>query len=164
MGEHCFSKKTFTVKLKVFAIGGIIMYSALDVAKYTVSKCVSEQKPISNLQLQKILYYIQKEFLKIDKQAFDDNFEAWQFGPVIPTVYYRFCGFGAMPITSQYDDIVINNEDKEIIDNVIEKKRGRNPWDLVMDTHKTGGAWDQVYDHGEGLKKVIPISLIKGEK
>lgn len=140
------------------------MYSALELAKYTVSKCVDDKKPISNLQLQKILYYIQKEFLNKDKKAFNDDFEAWQFGPVIPEVYYRFCGFGAMPITSHYDEINIVEEDKKIIDSIIEMKRGKNPWDLVVDTHKSGGAWDQIYKNGAGYKTIIPKSLIKDER
>ena len=61
-------------------------YSALDLSKYIVSKCVREHCPISNLQLQKILYYIQKDFLLRDSIAFADEIEAWQFGPVVPNV------------------------------------------------------------------------------
>lgn len=59
------------------------MYSALDLSTYIVSKCIKDHSPISNLQLQKILYYIQKEFLKNDDIAFSDDIEAWQFGPVV---------------------------------------------------------------------------------
>lgn len=40
------------------------MYSALDIAKYIISKCNRENCPISNLQLQKILYNLQKAFLQ----------------------------------------------------------------------------------------------------
>ena len=40
------------------------MYSALTIAKYIIDKCTEENSPISNLQLQKILYYIQSEFNK----------------------------------------------------------------------------------------------------
>ena len=42
------------------------MYSALDIAKYIISKCNRENCPISNLQLQKILYNLQKAFLQRD--------------------------------------------------------------------------------------------------
>lgn len=34
------------------------MYTALDMAKYIIDKCTKDRSPISNLQLQKILYYI----------------------------------------------------------------------------------------------------------
>ena len=40
------------------------MYSAVDLAKYIINKCVKDEVPISNIQLQMILYCIQKEFLK----------------------------------------------------------------------------------------------------
>ena len=70
------------------------MYGALDLSKYIVAKCIEDGLPISNLQLQKILYYIQKDFLKRDEMAFPDDIEAWQFGPVVPNVYYYYCGYG----------------------------------------------------------------------
>ena len=55
------------------------MYSALELSKYIVTKCINDGKPISNLQLQKILYYIQRDFLKQGEPAFSDTIEAWQF-------------------------------------------------------------------------------------
>jgi uncharacterized phage-associated protein len=136
------------------------MYSAIHLSKYIVSKCVSDGHPISNLQLQKMLYYIQKDYLSRDDQAFSDDIEAWQFGPVVPEAYYRFCGFGAMPITIAYD-VTINPEDAEKIDPVVEEKRRLNPWDMVTETHKPNGAWDQIYKNGLGNRHVIPIELIK---
>lgn len=39
------------------------MRSALALSKYIIGLCTVEKNPISNLQLQKILYYIQREFL-----------------------------------------------------------------------------------------------------
>ena len=137
------------------------MYSAVELSKYIVTKCINDGQPISNLQLQKILYYIQKEYLSRGKRAFADEIEAWQFGPVVPESYYRFAGFGAMPISLPYefDDITAN--DKAIVDMVVEEKRKLNPWDLVEDTHRADGAWSQIYKDGAGNRKVIPIALIK---
>lgn len=138
------------------------MYSAIDLSKYIINKCSCDKKPISNLQLQKILYYIQREFLKKDSQAFPDSIEAWQFGPVVPNSYYNFCGFGSMPISIDYDStILLDSNDAIIIDAIIETKRLLNPWDLVDDTHKDGGAWAKIYDNGNGNHKEIPVSLIK---
>lgn len=39
------------------------MYRAIDIAKYVVTKCVRDSHPISNLRLQEILYYLQKNIL-----------------------------------------------------------------------------------------------------
>lgn len=139
------------------------MYTAIELSKYIVTKCVNDSCPISNLQLQKILYYIQREYLKRGTPAFMDRIEAWQFGPVVPNVYYMFCGYGAMPITSSFDVDLENAENIEVIDRIIEEKRELDPWDLVADTHQQGGAWDKVYNSGKGDHEVIPCELIQQE-
>lgn len=136
-------------------------YSAEIVAGYTVSKCINDGLPISNLQLQKILYYIQKRYLRDDETAFDDDFEAWQFGPVIPLIYYKYSGFGAMPIDISDSNYEISSKDKDIIDPIIKSKRKLDPWDMVKDTHKPGGAWDQTYQNGKGNHKIISKKMIK---
>lgn len=137
------------------------MFEALSIAKYAITKCVKDGCPISNLQLQKILYYVQKLFLLRGKIAFYDKIEAWQFGPVVPTVYYQFCGFGAMPITMEFDvDVKIDGTGTGI-DRLIEEKRVLNPWDLVADTHKTGGAWDSVFQNGTGIYHEITREMIR---
>lgn len=141
---------------------GITMYNAVELAKYIVSKCTEDACPISNLQLQKILYHIQKEFLKRGSLAFSDDIEAWQFGPVVPNVYYRFSGFGSMLIMDSYNTNIVD-EDKEIIDKIVLSKRVLNPWELVEETHKSGGAWDLTYKDGKGNHQIIQTDLIKRE-
>ena len=137
------------------------MYTAIELAKYIVSKCVADNCPISNLQLQKILYYIQKDYLTRDMLAFSDDIEAWQFGPAVPDVYYHYCGFGAMPISDAKESFDVKPEDARYIDAIVEAKRKLRPWALVAETHKPGGAWDQVYQNGKGNHCLIPTSLIK---
>lgn len=137
------------------------MYAALDLSKYIISKCVKDGHLISNLQLQKILYYIQADFLAHDNIAFPDAIEAWQFGPVVPNVYYYYCGYGAMPIASVHEEITIENKDKNIVDRIVESKRNLAPWKLVEETHRKNGAWDQIYKNGAGNRNVIPTELIK---
>ena len=136
------------------------MVTALDIAKYVITKCTEENEPISNLQLQKILYYVQYEFLQCNTIAFDDDFEARQFGPVVPSVYKMFCGFGALKIYQKYS--MENRLDKiEIIDDVIVSKRKLAQWQLARDIHKTGYAWDSTYKNGLGNHKIISKDLIK---
>ena len=40
------------------------MAKALDIAEYIINKCTVESYPISNLQLQKIMYYVQSDSLR----------------------------------------------------------------------------------------------------
>lgn len=138
------------------------MYRALDLANYIVDKCIKDGTPITNLQLQRILYFVQKDFLKRGSQAFSDYIEAWRFGPVVPTVYFCFCGFGAMPILFISRDTVPNlSTDKNIIDNIVENKRSLTPWEIAKETSKITGAWSKVYDNGKGSQRIIPVDLIK---
>lgn len=144
------------------------MITAIELSKYVVSKCMQYNTPISNLQLQKILYYIQYEVLKKTGDiAFPDSIEAWQFGPVIPNIYYYFCGFGARKINTAFleneYDSVVNSEIKEIFDRVIKEKSKLYPWDMVIETHKKNGAWDLTYNSGKGFKEIISIECIKKE-
>jgi len=136
------------------------MYEAINLSQYIVSKCVDDNCPISNLQLQKILYYIQKTFLQQkNSAAFSDEIEAWQFGPVVPNVYYHYCGYGAMPILLSHENYNIKSEDEAIINPIVEEKRKLNPWTMVEETHKENGAWAQTYEKGK--HNVIPLELIK---
>lgn len=137
------------------------MYKAIDIAKYVITISTEEGSPISNLQLQKILYYIQLHWLeKFDEPLFEDSIAAWQFGPVVPNVYYMFCGYGGTKIVSTYD-VIINDSVCDEINPIIRAKRALYPWDLVGDTHRPGGAWDKTYENGRGDHKIISIDLIK---
>ena len=137
------------------------MYKAMDLANYIVDKCIKDNVPITNLQLQRILYFVQKDFLKRGSPAFSDYIEAWEFGPVVPNVYFCFCGFSAMPIFISRDTVPNLSTDKNIIDNIVENKRSLTPWEIAKETSKITGAWSKVYDNGKGNQCIIPVDLIK---
>lgn len=142
--------------------GKIMKCNVLDIAKYIINKCTNENQPISNLQLQKILHFIQGKWLQENNAPlFDSVIAAWQYGPVVPEVYYVFCGYGAGKILSTYPDLDIPNTVTSIIDPVIEERRNYSPWDLVDETHEPGKAWDTIYQNGEGSHCEIPIQLIQ---
>lgn len=108
-----------------------------------------------------IVFYT-KGFSQEGAQAFSDYIEAWGFGPVVPNVYFCFCGFGAMPILFISRDTVPNlSTDKNIIDNIVENKRSLTPWEIAKETSKITGAWSKVYDNGKGRQHIIPVGLIK---
>lgn len=91
---------------------------------------------------------------------FTDEIQAWQFGPVVPEVYYQYCGFGSMAITMNYE-INIDVDDSNQIDAIVEQKRCKNPWDLVEETHSEGKAWAIIYRNGLGNHMIIPVELIR---
>ena len=143
------------------------MYPVLEIAKYIVSKCIKDDKRITNLQLQRILYCVQRDFLqKFGKPAFSEPIVACPFGAVIPEVYYEFGGSGAMPISlsPEPEETVIQSisiKERELIDSIIENKRALAHWDLSHETNKNGGAYDTVYADGAGNNEIIPTKLIQ---
>ena len=54
---------------------------------------------ISNLKLQKLLYYAQGLYLAMYKKPlFSENIEAWVHGPVVPPIYHLVKQYGSEPI------------------------------------------------------------------
>ena len=134
---------------------------AMNVAKYIVTKCANDGVPINNTQLQKILYIVQLTFLKErGEPLFAENFEAWKLGPVIPPVYYQFCGWGAMKIRNKYEFDEIAANKRAVIDPVVATYRAFNAGTLVKLTQCNNGAWRKVYGKGEGLRATIPLKLM----
>jgi len=76
------------------------MMPAHDVAKYFISLVDEEAgDSISNLKLQKLLYYAQGGFLAFyDEPLFSEAIKAWAHGPVVPPVYHTYKQFGGGPI------------------------------------------------------------------
>lgn len=138
-----------------------MLYNAIDVARHIVSRCYSIGKPISNLQLQKLLYFVWIDYFKnTGKSLFLDSICAWQFGPVIPDIYHEYCSYGGRPILEVYGDSM-KEMDADIVNKTIDNKIDIPVNMLVQYTHRKGSAWDIVYEGGVGNREVIPFSLIK---
>jgi uncharacterized phage-associated protein len=63
-----------------------------------------QKRPVTNLALQKLLYFAHAIFLvETGKPLVSGTFEAWQYGPVHPVVYKAFQEAGDQPIGSRAD-------------------------------------------------------------
>lgn len=89
---------------------------------------------------------------------FEADMEAWQFGPVVPWVYYEYSNYAAMPILENYD-INIEEETRVIIETVIKRHENNSVWSLVRMTHENGSPWEKTYVDYE--KRVIDKQLIR---
>lgn len=131
------------------------MYKAIEIAKYVINYSEEIGNPISNLKLQKLLYYIQAAMLvEKGEKCFEDPIIAWEFGPVVIPVYqaYKEYGRSELPVQKMsrnmvFDPVkmkIIFKEPREIeiwyrkiINKVIESyAQIENPFDLVKKTHK----------------------------
>ena len=111
-------------------------YDAIAVARYCIIYINDNGGTISNLKLQKVLYFIQGFFFAVkNEECFKDEMIAWDFGPVIPEVYREFKYFGSNSIptsatTGQYPYIkyteydanenAISESDKELIEMIVD--------------------------------------------
>lgn len=80
------------------------MISVNKLAKYIIWYANQKHIRISQLKLQKILFFTQIEYIKKNnKLLFPDIFEVWKYGPTIPDIYYEYCAYGALGLRS-YDE------------------------------------------------------------
>jgi len=83
------------------------MATALDAARFLIYAAAAEDEPelLTNLRLQKLLYYAQGWYLAAeDRPLFPEGIEAWASGPVVPDVYAEFQRFGTQGIP--YPEVV----------------------------------------------------------
>ncbi len=81
--------------------------TAHEIAKYFVSLVDEEAgDSISNLKVQKLLYYAQGGYLAFhDEPLFPEAIKAWAHGPVVPQVYHEYKQYGAGPIPVEPVDL-----------------------------------------------------------
>ena len=88
--------------------------TAMRVAEYIITKSYENRTPVSNLKLQKLLYFVQGQAIKVyGERAFTESIEAWDYGPVVRSVYLKFRIFGAGPICREYPVVSLTDETKD---------------------------------------------------
>lgn len=140
-------------------------YKVLDVCRHVINYSNELDYGISNLKLQKVLYFIQAYFLTKKKDhipCFDEKIEAWNFGPVVPEAYHEYKQYGSGDIPTiesfimfdeddiwnskrvGFEDTAISDYDKSLIDKVVDKFADYSATDLVSLTHRQS-PWIDAY-------------------
>jgi len=121
---------------------------AISAARYL---CEKSGWKLTNLQLQKMLYMADMNYVgKLGERLLDEDFEAWDYGPVLPSLYHHCKAFGSKNLP----DIFWNAEDiegtseSEILDAAWKNLKKQPPFKLVSITHSSSGAWVQKYVPG----------------
>ena len=102
---------------------------------------------LSNLQIQKLLYLAQMFHLgENGEPVFQDDFEAWKLGPVVPSVYQNAKIFGSKPVKSFFvKSRLPDGSKREMLSRTLTELPDVSPWKLVSITHWDGGAWAKNY-------------------
>lgn len=123
------------------------MATASKIAKYIVKEALKRKMPVTNLKLQKILYFVQGVHLIMhDKEAFPDEIIAWEYGPVVKNVYYEYAIYGANDIIliDKNEKIVLSMRLKKAVNFVLNDLLKYSDTALVKETKKEGSPWSQV--------------------
>ena len=136
---------------------------ALSCANYLVYLMRDFCDDLTNMKLNKLLYYAQGHYLqRYGKPMFDDQAEAWEHGPVYPEVYARYKGYGDAPIT-KCDEEAAKALKRDAADVLFETAReyGRYSASVLRNmTHEAGGPWETSYRKG-AKRTVIPLGAIR---
>lgn len=137
------------------------MYNVLDVARYVLAYCKEQGYIMSNLKLQKVLYFIQAEFLiSRGTSCFKEKIEAWAFGPVVPEVYHEYKIFGSSNIIGNFLESgrPISRPDRELINGMVDACDRYSASELVTLTHNQD-PWRNAYQ--KYYNNVISIDSIE---
>jgi len=146
-------------------------YSATIIANSILQRFMLNGKKITPMKLQKLMYIIFKEYYTEYRiLLFNDPIEAWQYGPVVRSVYDEFKSFESDSIDKYATDakgiayVVDEEKDlelKEIMDKVIIKFYSKTGIELSELTHEnTNSAWMKAYN---SKNEIMNLEDIKNE-
>ena len=113
------------------------MATADEVARYIIGFFQEAGDPVTNLKLQKLLYYVQGWSLALrDEPAFRDRLEAWVHGPVQPGVYGQYKCNRWSPIVEEVDAPNLDANLVRLIGDVLHVYGGDSGYELEMRSHR----------------------------
>lgn len=140
---------------------------ALDITKYLVHRFTFDGDLVTNLKMQKILYFVYVwNLIKRGDHVFDEKFQAWPNGPVLYSVYKKLSKYKSSPIDISFTDLKsetdlsslkerIGKDVLKIVDKVYEVYGTKSAFELVNLTHN-GKPWKKAR---AGLSPTDPSSV-----
>ena len=140
-------------------------YPASLIAYAFVKKGIDEGKFVTQMKLQKLVYFAQGYHLaKYNTPLIEENFQAWKYGPVVPEIYEDFKLYGSKLITDTASFTPAGTDNKRyLLDNTAIDSI-QYTWNVLKDysamalsnwTHQPQTPWSRVYNPAE---KATPIS------
>ncbi len=112
------------------------MLTCYQVANYFIRLANETGSYISNLKLQKLVYYAQAWHLAIHgTPLLEEDFEAWVHGPVIPALYRQYRDFGWKPILKDVEKPSFSEDVQKFLQEVAEVYFACDTYELERMTH-----------------------------
>ncbi len=124
------------------------MTNVFDLAEYIINY---PDIHIDNLKLQKLLFYCQAVSLVInDKPIFNNRIEAWDYGPVVPEVYYKYRN-GDIEIEKSEGLVKVEDDDLKMTDLALDHYGSMTGGKLIQLTHSEK-PWQNAYKQGRNTE------------
>lgn len=152
-------------------------YSAKAVANAFLVAARDQNIPISNMKLQKLLFFAHGIYLVTQgTPLIAEHPEAWQYGPVYESVYHQFKNYGSSPIQSWATDAVFTDKGLEttptpypaeapvaqVINSVLSTYGTESAVNLSALSHVPGGPWERTRRESLGsMHAEIPDTYIE---
>lgn len=149
-------------------------FSARSIANYFIDRAKVAGEKLSPMKLQKLVYYAMGWYAGYTAQPLvDEAVEAWQYGPVFPSLYQEFKRFGSGHITSKATELDMNFDDVEVpspedpsvcqfLDKIWNSYGKYTAVRLSEMTHASGSPWDITWKSAQGVRnKDIPFEVIQ---
>jgi uncharacterized phage-associated protein len=146
-------------------------YSPEAVANTFLELAKSEGDALSPMKLLKLVYYAHGWHLALEGEALlDEQIEAWDYGPVVPSLWGKLKQYEGDPVTEEItgdDGITPKIEDpfvRSLINQVWKTYGDKRAVKLSQLTHMPGTPWHEVKEECGGQlprRKDIPNDLIR---
>lgn len=140
------------------------------VANFVLDHCDEAGRQLTNLGLQKVVYFCHGWHLGLlKKPLIRHQFEAWRYGPVLQYLYRDFREFENNPITRRASRLdpetgtisVVEHHfeatTEDLLTSVVQFYSGIKSGTLVELSHAAGGPWDAVWNHEEEVNPGMKI-------
>lgn len=134
-------------------------FSPAHISNNILKRSFKDSVEVSPMKLQKLLYFVASEYSKEKhKPLLSEPLRAWQYGPVVRSVYDEFRSFGASPIRNFAKDATgkayriderKNPALAKALDRVWKNASDLSAVQLSRITHLPASAWSKAYGHDE---------------
>ena len=139
------------------------MYPAIAIAYEFVRRGIRDNKPVTQMKLQKLVYFAHGVHLaEFGEPLINEKFQAWEYGPVVPEIYAAYKIYGSDLIIDTGNLFwFLSASQKEILNATSLTKEAKQSiditWDILKDidaitlsawTHREGSPWKKYYKNG----------------
>ena len=143
-------------------------FPPLAIANAVLDEAREQGKPLTIMQLLKLVYIAHGWSLGLlGSPLVNEQPEAWQHGPVFPSIYREFRRFGSEPITGRAStpfgplaDPDLTEAQRDVVKSVVSSYGAMHAFTLSRMTHQPDTPWSLTYRNGLGSSDEISDAVI----